>query len=307
MPAQRVTVKVPATTANLGPAFDCMGMALDLFNTLTIGVSERPSFQITGEGETFLPRGPENRIFKAVKAAYTEMARQMPGLEILCHNEIPLMRGLGSSAAAVLEGLAAANALEGNPISIERLLDMAVETEGHPDNVAPALLGGCQIVVRDEQKGEKLITSRVKIAEGLKAVLFVPDFQMSTGKARALLTRDISRGSAIFNIGRTALLCNALSTGNWCDLAIATRDKLHQTAREAMFPAMPEIIEAALAAGAHGAFLSGAGSTIIAFATEKEPQIGEAMSQAAARAKVAGKTMTLNPTDAGTQILETRE
>lgn len=291
MSLRNVTVKVPATTANLGPAFDCVGMALDLFNSVTLTVSDKQSFAISGEGEKFLPKSADNRIYKAIQSLYSEINKPMPVLAVSCVNQIPLVRGLGSSSAAALSGLAAANAIEGSPVSTERILEMAVEIEGHPDNVAPALLGGCQIVV---QNGAKIVTSAVKVADGLKAVLFIPDFQMSTSKARSLLARDISRKDAVFNMGRTALLCNALSTGDWCSLKIATEDRLHQQARESMFPAMPKIISAALEAGAHGAFLSGAGPTIIALASEKYAEIAAAMSQEAERAKINGKTMALS-------------
>ncbi len=310
MSPRRVTVKVPATTANLGPAYDCVGMALDLFNYVSLARSEAESFVITGQGETFLPKNQDNRIFKAIKAAYAEIGKPMPTLTINCHNHIPLTRGLGSSAAAVLGGLSAANALEGSPLSQERLLELAVAIEGHSDNVAPALLGGCQIVVQthDPIKNKNgLLTSKVKLAPGLKAVLFVPDFQMSTARARSLLSRGVSRRDAVFNMGRAALLCNALSTGDWCNLRSATEDRLHQKAREAMFPAMPLIINAALEAGAHGSFLSGAGPTIIAFASEKEAQIASAMKEAASKASVPGITMQLQPTDTGTHISEIEE
>ncbi len=299
MTLHNVTVKVPATTANLGPAFDCVGMALDLFNSVTLTISDMQSFAISGEGEKFLPKSPDNRIFKAMQAVYAEIDKPMPVLTVSCVNHIPLVRGLGSSSAAALSGLAAANALEGEPVSQERILEMAVEIEGHPDNVAPALLGGCQIVV---QNGDKIVTSAVKVADGLKAVLFIPDFQMSTSKARSLLSKDVSRKDAVFNMGRTALLCNALSTGDWCQLKTATEDRLHQQARESMFPAMPKIISAALDAGAHGAFLSGAGPTIIALASEKHDEIESSMSGEAGRAKVNGKTMTLSLSALGAHI-----
>lgn len=299
MALHKVTVKVPATTANLGPAFDCVGMALDLFNSVTLEISGNQSFAISGEGEKFLPKSADNRIFKAVQAVYAEIHKPLPVLAVSCVNEIPLVRGLGSSSAAALSGLVAANALEGGPITQERILEMAVEIEGHPDNVAPALLGGCQIVV---QNGDKIVTSAVKVADGLKAVLFIPDFQMSTSKARSLLAKEISRKDAVFNIGRTALLCNALSTGDWCQLKVATEDRLHQQARESMFPAMPKIISAALEAGAHGAFLSGAGPTIIALASEKQNEIESAMSREAGGDKVNGKTMTLSLSTLGAHI-----
>lgn len=297
MSLRNVTVKVPATTANLGPAFDCVGLALDLFNSVTLAIADKQSFVITGEGEKFLPKSADNRVFKAVQAVYSEINKPLPTLALSCDNRIPLVRGLGSSSAAALGGLAAANALEGGPISTERILEMAVEIEGHPDNVAPALLGGCQIVV---QNGAKIVTSSVKVADGLKAVLFIPDFQMSTSKARSLLAKDVSRKDAVFNMGRTALLCNALSTGDWCSLKIATEDRLHQQARESMFPAMPKIISAAIDGGAHGAFLSGAGPTIIALASEKYVEIASAMSQEAEGNKVNGKTMTLGLSALGT-------
>ena len=251
MSYHRVTVRVPATTANLGPGFDCLGLALGMWNTVRLEIGP-PGVAISGEGADSLSRGEDNLVLRAIAAAFQEAALPMPRLRLRCHNTIPLGRGLGSSAAAVVGGLVAANTLCGEPLGQQALLRLATSLEGHPDNVAAALLGGCCIVVQD---GERLVTSAVPIPSWLRAVVFIPDTAMPTREARAVLPPQVSRQDAVYNMGRVALLVNALATGKAEDLRVATQDALHQPARRRLFPAMERVIQAGLAAGALGAFL----------------------------------------------------
>ena len=213
---------------------------------------------------------------------------------------MPLGRGLGSSSAAAVGGLVAANALCEEPLSDDEVLALAVEMEGHPDNVTPALLGGCRIVVQD---GDELVTSPVALARDLWAVLYIPSQQMPTRQARGLLGPTVSRADAVFNMGRAALLVNALSTGDFSLLRTATQDRLHQPARGVLFPAMARIIRAALDAGAAGAFLSGAGSTILALTEDREMTVGYEMADMADKAGVPGDVKVTKVSPQGAHVV----
>ncbi len=303
MPRDRVTVHVPATTANLGPGFDCLGLALDLQNTVTVERSDRLRIEIAGEGEKELSRQTDNWVYQGMAALCKRIERTVPPVRIICHNRIPLSRGLGSSAAAALSGVLASNALCDDALPQGELLLLAAALDGHPDNVAPALLGGCQIVVRDDKQG--LVTAPVPVPPELRAVLFLPDFAMPTAQARGVLPVLINRQDAVFNIGRTALLVSSLFTGRLEALRLATQDRLHQRPRQVLFPAMPKLLQAALDAGAFGAFLSGAGSSIIAFAGSdgQSQTVGQALQASAQDNEVAGSWRVLLPAARGAQVL----
>ena len=296
---RRVTVKVPATSANMGPGFDCLGMALDIWNSVHAEVGSS-DFVIRGEGEKHLPRSQTNLVYRCFSLPFKESGRPIPDVAITCENEIPLGRGLGSSSAAAVAGLVAGNELCERPLSQGDILELAARIEGHPDNVSAALLGGCHIVVRD---GDRLLTSRVPVPEELQAVVFVPDVPMPTGQARSLLSPHILREDAVYNIGRMGLLVKAFATGDFTHLAIATEDRLHQPARQAIFPAMETIFRAALGAGALGVFLSGAGSSVLALTRDKVMTIGYEMADAAAKSGVGGTVKVTRPTEQGAQVL----
>lgn len=294
----RITVRVPATTANLGPGFDCLGMALDIFNEVTVALAPSLSISIQGEGAGHISQRQDNLVYRAMATVFTKLGKPVPELSINCLNRIPLARGLGSSAAAVAGGLVAANGLLGKPLSMDELIQLGAKMEGHADNIVPALLGGCQVVY---QENGKYFNAPISLKTNLITVLFIPDFAMSTAKARNILPATVSRVDAVFNLGRVSLLTLALTTGKLEYLKIATQDRLHQPARQAMFPAMDSIFRAALEAGALGAFLSGAGSTILAF-TEVESLtggIGGAMQNAANKAGVSGWVQLARPSAQG--------
>ena len=217
-------------------------------------------------------------------------------MRFTCTNEISLGRGLGSSSAAAVAGIVAANELLGRPLDDADMLALAARIEGHPDNSAAALYGGCQVVVHD---GDRLVTSTVSIPERLSAVLFVPEMPMPTAEARSVLPSEISMQDAVFNMGRVGLLVNALASDDLDHLAVATQDRLHQPPRQAIFHPMRVIMRAALDAGARGAFLSGAGSTILALSSGREMTIGYEMAEAASKAGVDGDIIVTKPTVGG--------
>jgi homoserine kinase len=283
----------------MGPGFDCLGIALDIWNIVSVEVGGQ-GFEIFGYGEGELPRNEINLVWSSIARVFDEAGRTMPAMSLTCHNDIPTTRGLGSSSAALVGGLVAGNELCGNPFTKEELLQMAADTEGHPDNVAPALFGGMQIAVSQDGR---VVSAPVPVPENLSAVLYVPNTPMPTEEARGLLGDNVPRSDAVFNIGRAALLVRALATGDLEYLDIATEDRLHQPARQTIFFPMKNIIRAALGAGALGAFLSGAGSTVLAFATEKEFTIGYEMADAAVKSGLSGEVIITKPTDLGAHTL----
>lgn len=300
----KVTVRVPATTANMGPGFDCLGMALDIWNTIVVETEDADAgadiVSVSGEGRDTLSTGDDNLTYSSFRRIYDGIGLPVPAVKMTCENEIPLGRGLGSSAAAVAGGLLAGSVLSGANLSQERMLELAAQIEGHPDNAAAAVMGGCRIVVSD---GSGFLTESISVPDELKAILFVPDVPMPTEEARELLPKMIDRQDAVFNIGRTALLVNALASGNLRHLGVATEDMLHQPARQKLFFPMKNIFRAAMSAGALGVFLSGAGSSVLALAREREYTIGYEMADVAMKSGVDGAIKVTQPTALGAHIV----
>ncbi|MGQ9572621.1 MAG: homoserine kinase [Dehalococcoidia bacterium] len=294
MATQRITVRAPATTANLGPGFDCLGMALDLWAEVVVSASEEA-----------LPPVPDpltELVVRAAQRLFAHVGKQPPrGLTAECTQEIPVARGLGASAVAIAAGLLAANTILGEPLDREEMLALGSELEGHADNMAPALFGGFQVAVRE---GDRVFHAGLAAPAGLKAVLFVPDMAMPTQESRQVLPQFLSREDAVYNIGHAALVVAALASGRLDLLDVATRDRLHQPARARLFPAMETIFGAARQAGALAAFLSGGGSTVLAFASQGEAGIAQAMAEAAARAGTSGGTIITAPSAAGAEVVE---
>lgn len=288
-----VRVRVPATTANLGPGYDVLGLALKLYNTVEIEKSDRLSIEIEGEGADSLPKDESNIVYQAAQEVFKTVNGKPLIVNLKLINNIPLARGLGSSAAARVGALVAANRLIGNKLSQDEILKIAARLEGHPDNVTPALVGGLTISYLVEVKSHSRIPGntgmakkevkylKIGLPEELKIVLAIPDFEVSTKKAREVLPEEVSLEDAVANMGKTALLVSSLAQGNLRLLDIATQDRLHQPYRAKLIPGMERVFKAALANGAKGAFLSGSGSTIAAFSIrnseEKNKEIGQAM------------------------------
>lgn len=273
-----VTVRVPATTANIGPGFDCLGLALDIYNHIEMRLSDKPGLAITisGEGATELPLTQDNLVYQAAQALF-DRVKENYGLVICQRNSIPLARGLGSSAAAIVGGIVGANHLLGSPLSTSQVIELASQLEGHPDNVAPAVLGGAVVSVADNSE---VVCEQIKQCCGMQVVAVVPAFQLSTKQSRAVLPDKVSHSDAIFNVGRVALLISALQNGSYDKLALACQDKLHQTYRASLIPGFSAVQQAGMAAGAHAVVLSGAGPTVLALASKGGERIGKAMQQA---------------------------
>ncbi len=298
---KKVRVSVPATTSNLGPAFDCAGLALSLRNELVAELREEkgePLIEASGEGEASLPKDAANLMIKAARTLGDYPGR----LVFSAVNRIPLARGLGSSAAAAVAGLFAGRALLGAKLSDEDLLQYAAALEGHPDNAAPAVLGGAVLSVKER---DRYTFHKLKVHWDLAAVVCVPDFQLATQKARAAVPRTVLLENAVDNVGRAMLLASALSEGRWDELGLAMEDRLHQVHRAALIPGLLEVIKAARQAGPCGCALSGAGPSVIALARKDEPElpkIGEAMRRAFQAAGVKSRLLHLSVEAKGVEV-----
>ena len=302
-----IRVKAPATTANMGPGYDCLGLALDVWNTLEVEVLKagEPVVEVTGEGADELGTGRDNLIYRAMEFLFQDVGEDMPAVRINCDNAIPIARGMGSSAAAIAGGLVAANYLCSQEYTANDLLEMAATIEGHPDNVAAAVLGGMQLVIMDEtDEGSRLYTVPVNVPPELHAVIFVPQVRISTKDARAVLPEKVSMADAVHNMGRVGLLVAAMATNHPEYLTVATQDRIHQPYRQPLFPAMKVILQAALDAGAMGAFLSGSGSTVLALTRGREMTVAYEMAEAARQASVEGNVSVTQPTVRGAHLID---
>ena len=294
MPPTTVTVRVPATSANLGPGFDALGLALEVAGTVTVSWAERA-------GRPSASRADQLAL-GAARALFERAGKPPPaGLSVHYRGDIPVGRGLGASAVLRVGAVVGANALLGEPLDREQVLHIAAEMEGHADNAAPALLGGFQVCVW----GESGITHvSVPVPPELRAVVFVPDLDMPTAESRRLLPAGLSRRDCVHNIGRAALLVAGMATGRLDVLDVATQDVLHQPARSRLFPEMYDIFAAAREAGALCAYLSGGGSSIMALTTADEDRIGDAMAARALSAGRGGRVIHTRPSARGAEIVE---
>lgn len=303
----RARVRVPGTSANCGPGFDCLGLAATIYNylDLTLIRSGKVIVESAGEGADNIPRGRRNLTWQAVSRLLKEVGRadEFKGAIIRMKNNVPISRGLGSSSTAIVAGLVAANEIVGSPLNRQELLRLATELEGHPDNVAPALFGGFTVSVMDKGKVQTFsFQPRIK----LKLIVAVPDFELSTRLARKVLPRNVSMKDAIFNVSRASMLIAALVEGREDLLPLAFDDALHQPYRKKLVPGMSEVFEAAKSAGALGAAISGAGSCLIAFTTVRsrlEDKIAAAMVEAFGAAGVKSKALILDVDRRGAQVL----
>jgi homoserine kinase len=284
-----------------------LGLALDVWNTFEIEVLKggEPVVEVTGEGADELGTGRDNLIYRAMEFLFQDVGEDMPAVRINCDNAIPIARGMGSSAAAIAGGLVAANYLCSQEYTANDLLEMAATIEGHPDNVAAAVLGGMQLVIMDQtDEGNRLYTVPLNVPPELHAVVFVPQVRISTKDARAVLPEKVSMADAVHNMGRVGLLVAAMATNHPEYLTVATQDRIHQPYRQPLFPAMKVIFQAALDAGAMGVFLSGSGSTVLALTKGREMTVAYEMAEAARQASVEGNVSVTQPTVRGAHLID---
>lgn len=262
----RTTITVPATTANIGPGFDCLGAALTLYNqfqfSLTEGAAGSLTIEVTGSEAARVSRDASNLAYKAFVQVFERLQQPVPAINLHIHLGVPLARGLGSSSTAIVGGLMGANQLAGCPLSQAELVAIATEIEGHPDNVVPALVGGCQLAAAGDN-GDWCLCD-VPWNAAIVPVVVIPDFELSTEAARQVLPSNYSRADTIFNTAHLGLLLRALATGRSDWLAEAMVDRIHQPYRQSLIPGYEAVRAAAIAAGAAGLVISGAGPTLLA-------------------------------------------
>lgn len=257
-----IKVRVPATSANLGPGFDCLGMAINMYNEIHVDeIWGGLDITLSGRYIEGISTGEDNLVYQVMQRVFDSAGYTPKGLKIHMVNNIPLARGLGSSAACIVGGIVAANSILGGTLTLQQMIDMAVDMEGHPDNVLPAMVGGITVSLKAERD---VLYNRFDMDEDMKLAVFIPDFEISTRHARKVLPSSVPMKDAIFNISRAVFLVSALRAGDMKNLHIATQDALHQPYRKKLIPHWDDIIEGCYHFGAKGVFLSGAGPTIIA-------------------------------------------
>ncbi|HLA06248.1 MAG TPA: homoserine kinase [Anaerolineales bacterium] len=294
-----ITIKVPATSANLGPGFDSLGLALDLWNETTFTPANEFSVQVNGEGADRLSSGRNNLILRTAQRLAERSGKPLLPFHAECINLIPLSSGMGSSSAAILTGLLAGNALLDSPLSQEDILNLASEMEGHPDNVASALLGG--LVVATVNEG-RVIAHQVPIGADFHITIVLPDFYLPTKQARAALPKKVLIRDAVYNISRAVLITEAFRGGDLSLLGEAMSDKLHQPYRLPLIPGAQSTMDAAREAGASAVALSGAGPGLIAFSSKTESNIGESMKRAFEASGLEARIFHLGVSSQGAEI-----
>jgi homoserine kinase len=296
------TIRVPATTANLGAGFDCIGAALSMYNEFTFTPINAPDIMIAVYGleAAKVDTGASNLAYQALLKLYARIDRTPPVIQIEILLGVPLARGLGSSATAIVGGLLGANALAGNPLSPSEIMDLAIEMEGHPDNVVPALIGGCRLAAT---AGNGWAIADIPWHDSIVPVVAIPDFELSTAAARSVLPSEYSRADAIFNTAHLGLMIRGLETGNPDWLTAGLTDKIHQPYRQKLITGYADVESAVIAAGGYGMVISGAGPTLLAIATATCAEaVATAMTKAWATHQIQAQAQSLQLELAGAVV-----
>ena len=299
---KRVCVRVPASSANLGPGFDCLGLALSLYHTLTVEEHRGSGVEIrvSGEGHQTIPVDESNATYRAMKTAFRVIGYNPGRLVIQSNSDIPMSSGLGSSAASALAGMAAAMLLSGAEFDRNHLMHLAVDLEGHADNVAAALYGECTVVCRTEEGFEHVC---LEVPSSIAATIALPDFAVPTDESRQGLPDVVPFADAVHNLSHAALLVAALATHRLELVESAMRDRLHQPHRSLAVPGLDEVLSAATEAGALGAALSGSGPSVLALVRQGDDAPGAAMQAAWGTRGVRARVFDLSIDRAGLRIV----
>ncbi|MEX1029621.1 MAG: homoserine kinase [Paenibacillaceae bacterium] len=303
MSKQKVRVRIPASTANLGPGFDTLGMALELYAWIDMEIAEATVIHLHGDQMRSIPTDKKNLVYRVAQQVFAAAGVDYPELEISMYSDIPLTRGLGSSASAIIGGMYAANALAGNKLTNDELFQLATRIEDHPDNVGASLYGGIVVAFWDGQRAESI---RIEPNDQLEVLVAIPDFYLATEKARNVLPKQVSMKDAVFNVGHSSLLVAAMCTGNLPAIRLAMKDALHQPYRSALIPSMELILRDADQHGALGVALSGAGPTLLALVDSNESKKTdlEAFLLNTLRSQnVNAKLLWLKPSSKGVELL----
>lgn len=281
-----INIRIPATSANLGAGFDALGLALTFYNYVEMEESDRVDISSADGAE--IPTDERNLIYISAKDLFEVCGKKLGGLKLVQTNTIPMARGLGSSSACIVAGLIGANTLLGSPLTTDDLVDLAAQIEGHPDNTAPALLGGIVTAVFD---GRRVHWVKQEVYTKLKFVALIPDFELKTEDARACLPKEVSHRDAVYNLSRAALFSASLLTGKFENLRTAVHDKLHQPYRMELIPRCREVFDIAYTHGAYGVYISGAGPTVMAIVDEENEFFAGKMRFSLANAGLDGWTV----------------
>ncbi|UOF90133.1 homoserine kinase [Fodinisporobacter ferrooxydans] len=289
-------VRIPATSANMGPGFDSFGLALQLYNEIEVErIEQGLVITVDGEGSEYVPLDEQNIVFQAIRYVFEKAGEEVPPLNIHIHNEVPITRGLGSSATAIVGGVLAANRLLNDRYSQQRLLTFASDLEGHPDNVSAAMLGGF-VVSGQFAAGAAVLYKRFELPKEFTCVVAVPNFHLATSVSRNVLPEQVKFCDAVANIGAAGLLVAAVASGDMELLRDSMRDLIHEPYRMPLVPGMEKAVRLAREAGAFGVALSGAGPSVIAFCDENRMErIRAALFAGLAEAGTNCTTLVLKP------------
>ncbi|MFH0792999.1 MAG: homoserine kinase, partial [bacterium] len=296
----KVAVRVPASTANLGPGFDCLGLALRLYNKLTLERSAGKKNEIVCGGRfgAEVDDSADNLVVRSAAHIFRMLKRPMPPLRFRLSIDIPLARGLGSSGTAIIGGCEAANALLGSPLSRQELFDEIVALEGHPDNVAASFYGGLTAAMR---AGDRSIVQRYAPSPRLRAVLAIPNYELSTKRARAAMPKKIAVTDAVANLARVPLIVEALRAGDLRNLSVLMEDRMHVPYRKPLIRAYDKLVEAGLKAGAGAVTISGAGPSVVGFCIESAEAVAMAFSSVFHNEGIPHECAILSPDSGGTK------
>lgn len=303
MPDMCARVRVPASTANLGPGFDTIGMALNLYTDIEMTAAERTTIRLKGPQLDGIPADKNNLVYKVAQMVFEKAGVSVPELDIVMSSDIPLARGLGSSAAAIVGSLYAANAMIGSPFSDDDLFQLATGLEKHPDNVGASLFGGIVVARWDGERAEYI---RLEPHEHLEVLVAIPHFHLETKKARSALPERIDFADAVYNVSHVALLTAALCSGRLDMIRHAMRDRLHQPYRAELIPGLAKILAEAEHYGAVGAALSGAGPSILAFADKgvNRERLARFLEETLLEEQIESTLLWLSPERNGVKLLD---
>lgn len=299
-----VKVTIPASTANLGPGFDALGMAFQLYSVVEMAISDETTIELVGKELQGTPADKSNLLYQVAAGLFEEAGLSVPELFIRAASDAPLTRGLGSSAAAIVGALVAANQLAGEPFTRDQLFAKASQMEGHPDNVGASMFGGIIVATMPDQEGATVPYVKLPVPQGLQTLVVIPEFPLSTEKARKVLPQVYSKQDVVYNVGHSSLLVAALAQGRLDLMGQAMADRLHQPYRAELVPGLKDILDQATQHGAAGAALSGAGPTILCFfqTEEEQARLREFVDRVMKGHDISYRVMILLPDEHGVQV-----